>query len=262
MCYTFLISLTVVALFPHIGIFFAAFTREWSFSVLPESYTPENFFYVFSEATVFIRNSFLYCTVVMVANMLLGAAIGYILVRKQMPGKEVLDYLSMLPLAIPGLVIGIGYWRAWIGTVLNPFYMGGLSLVVSLTMRRLPFTVRAAYAGMLQIPKEYEEASLNIGAPRLKTFIKITFPLLIASVIAGGVLSFTYAMLEVSTTLILISRAQDATLTWAIFDVANNPYYGYYLASAMGALLIILVFISLTVVNKVFGKRMGALFRI
>ena len=261
-CYLFLILLILAALSPHIGIFLAAFTREWSRTVLPSSYTLENFTLVFSGGLDYIKNSFLYCTVVFLANVSLGAAVGYILVRKRIPGKEILDYLSMLPLAIPGLVIGIGYWRAWLGTFLDPFYMAAIVLTISLTMRRLPFTVRAAYAGMLQIPNEYEEASLNLGAPRWRTFLSITLPLLLASVIAGGILSFTYAMLEVSTTLILVAKSEQATMTWGIFHYSNDPRHGWNVSSAMGALLIIFVALSLTIVSKVFGKQMGALFRV
>jgi len=261
-CYLFLTLLIMMALSPHIGIFLAAFTREWSRTVLPVSYTLKNFELVFSGGLDYIKNSFLYCTAVFIVNISLGAAIGYILVRKNIPGKEILDYLSMLPLAIPGLVIGIGYWRAFMGTILDPFYMAPLVLTISLTMRRLPFTVRAAYAGMLQIPKEYEEASLNIGASRWRTFRSITLPLLLASVIAGGILSFTYAMLEVSTTLILVARGEQATMTWGLFHYSNDPRHGWNVSSAMGAILIVFVALSLTAVSKVFGKQMGALFRV
>jgi len=261
-CYLFLTLLVIVALSPHIGIFLAAFTREWSRTVLPASYTLKNFEVVFSSGLNYIKNSFLYCIAVFIANVSLGAAIGYILVRKKIPGKAILDYLSMLPLAIPGLVIGIGYWRAWMGTILDPFNMAALVLTISLIMRRLPFTVRAAYAGMLQIPKDYEEASLNIGATRWRTFLNITVPLLMASVIAGGILSFTYAMLEVSTTLILVARGEQATMTWGIFHYSNDPRYGWNVSSAMGAVLIVFVALSLAAVSKVFGKQMGALFRV
>jgi iron(III) transport system permease protein len=260
-CYLFLTSLILAALSPHIGIFLSAFTREWSRTVFPTSYTLENFSLVLSGGLGYIKNSFIYCTFVFLANVSLGATIGYILVRKRVPGKELMDYLSMLPLAIPGLVIGMGYWRAWIGTSLDPFHMAAVMLTISLTMRRLPFTVRAAYAGMLQIPRDYEEASLNIGAPPWRTFLRITLPLLLASVIAGGILSFTYAMLEVSTTLILVSRGEQATMTWGIFHYSNDPRYGWNASSAMGALLIVFVALALIIVSKVFGKQMGALFR-
>jgi len=260
-CYMFLIIIILAALSPHIGIFLAAFTRQWSLTILPSSYTLENFALVFSQGLNYVKNSFLYCSIVFIANVILGATIGYILARKRIPGKEILDYLSMLPLAIPGLVIGIGYWRAWIGTILDPFYMAALVLTISLTLRRLPFTVRAAYAGMLQIPIDYEEASLNIGASRWRTFLKITLPLLLASVIAGGILSFTYSILEVSTTLILVARSEQATMTWGIFHYSNDPRYGWNVSSAMGVLIISLVGVSLGIVSKVFGKQMGALFR-
>jgi iron(III) transport system permease protein len=261
-CYMFLIFLILAALAPHIGLFLAAFTREWSRTILPSSYTLENFDLIFSNGLIYIKNSFLYCSVVFIINVLLGAVIGYILVRKKIPGKEIMDYLSMLPLAVPGIVMGIGYWRAFMGTPLDPFYITAYILTVSLTMRRLPFTVRASYAGMLQIPSEYEEASLNLGASRWRTFRSIVLPLLLASVIAGGILAFTYAMLEISTTLILVSTGNQATMTWGIFQYLNDPRYGMNVASAMGAILIILVSASLLIASRIFGKQMGALFRL
>jgi iron(III) transport system permease protein len=261
-CYIFLILLILAALAPHIGLFLAAFTREWSRTILPSSYTLENFDLIFSNGLIYIKNSFLYCSVVFIINVLLGAVIGYILVRKKFSGKEIMDYLSMLPLAVPGIVIGIGYWRAFMGTPLDPFYITAYILTISLTMRRLPFTVRASYAGMLQIPSEYEEASLNLGASRWRTFRSIVLPLLLASVIAGGILAFTYAMLEISTTLILVSTGSQATMTWGIFQYLNDPRYGMNVASAMGAILIILVSASLLIASRIFGKQMGALFRL
>ena len=114
---------------------------------------------------------------------------------------------------------------------------------------------------MLQIPKDYEEASMNVGASQLQTFMRITLPLLLLSALAGGILSFTYAMLEVSSTLILVARSDYGTMTWGMFQYAIEPHYGWNIASAMGAILIVLVVLSLAVVNKVFKGQMGSLFR-
>ena len=118
----------------------------------------------------------------------------------------------MLPLALPGLVLAFGYvagfdFQAWL-TWLNPRENPTLLLIISYSVRRLPYIVRSAYAGFQQTSVTLEEASANLGASPLRTLRKITLPLVMANLIAGTILTFSFAMLEVSDGLILAMQRE------------------------------------------------------
>src|SRR4029079_3723231 len=119
-----------------------------------------------------------------------------------LPGRGLLDALSMLPLAVPGLVLAFGYiamtqegkWFAFLNPTRDPTAL----LVIAYGIRRLPYVVRAAAAGLQQTSVTLEEAAQNLGASPLRALRKITLPLITANVVAGGLLAFSFAMLEVS----------------------------------------------------------------
>ena len=167
----------------------------------------------------------------------------------------------MLPLALPGLVLAFGYLAGYSGTFLdardNPIPL----LVIAYAVRRLPYMVRAAYAGFQQTSITLEEAAQNLGAPRLRILFQITFPLIIANLVAGGILCFSFAMLEVSDSLILALKDDYYPITKAIYALLGRISDGPYLASAMGVLGMLLLIVSLFSAGRFLGRRMGELFR-
>ncbi|OHE86284.1 MAG: hypothetical protein A3G75_09610 [Verrucomicrobia bacterium RIFCSPLOWO2_12_FULL_64_8] len=195
------------------------------------------------------------------ADVVLGVAIAYLLARTRIPGKGVLDTLAMLPLALPGIVLAFGYLSGYSGTFLDARDYPVPLLVISYAVRRLPYMVRSAYAGMQQTSVALEEASLNLGASPARTLVRITFPLIIANLVAGGVLCFAFAMLEVSDSLILALKPQYYPITKAIYDLLGRIADGPYIASAMGVLGMVLLGGSLFLAGKFLGRRMGELFR-
>ena len=106
-----------------------------------------------------------------------------------------------------------------------------------------------------------EEASLNLGATPLRTIRKITFPLVSANFIAGAILTFSFAMLEVSDSLILASKERFYPMTKAIYMFLQRIDDGAYIASAMGVVGMALLTVSLLIAGRVLGQRMGELFR-
>jgi iron(III) transport system permease protein len=194
-------------------------------------------------------------------DIVLGVTIAYLLARKRIPGKDVLDSLAMLPLALPGLVIAFGYVGAFSGTPLdargNPFFL----LVIAYAVRRLPYMVRAAYAGFQQSSVFLEEAAMNLGASPLRTVFQITLPLVFANLTAGAILCFSFAMLEVSDSLILALKDQYYPITKAIYALLGRIADGPYIASAMGILGLVLLAGSLFLAGRFYGHRMGELFR-
>jgi iron(III) transport system permease protein len=122
--------------------------------------------------------------------------------------------------------------------------------------------VRAAYAGFQQTSVVLEEAAMNLGASPMRTLYQITFPLVFANLIAGAILCFSFAMLEVSDSLILALREQYYPITKAIYVLLRRITDGPYIASAMGMLGLFLLAGSLMVAGKFLGRRMGELFRV
>lgn len=187
--------------------------------------------------------------------------IAYLLARKRFPGKDVLDSTVMMPLALPGIVLAFGYVTSFSGTILDPFIDPTVLLIVSYAVRRLPYSVRAAYAGFQQTSVSLEEASLSVGASPIRTIIKITFPLILANVIAGGIMSFSAGMMEVSDSLILAMKDQFFPITKTIYELDLRLGDGPYVASALGIVGTIIVSACILVANRLLGRSMGELFR-
>jgi iron(III) transport system permease protein len=187
-----------------------------------------------------------------------------VLVRKKIPGAAVLDALAMLPLALPGLVLAFGYLGGFNVPLrwLNPRDNPTLLLVAAYSVRRLPYIVRSAYAGFQQTSVTLEEASLNLGASPMRTLRKITIPLVMANLIAGTVLTFSFAMLEVSDSLILAMKERCFPMTKAIWALLGRiEPDSVSVASAMGVLGMLVLAVSLFIASRSLGKRMGQLFR-
>jgi len=262
--YGFVLGISAVALLPHLGVFLTSITDRWFMSVLPTEITLRFYHDVFVHdlTLLSIRNSLLLSSLSTVVDIILGVGIAYLLTRKRIPGKNVLDSLAMLPLALPGLVIAFGYVAAFSGTLLDARVNPIPLLVIAYSVRRLPFMVRAAYAGFQQTSVVLEEAAMNLGASPMRTLYQITFPLVFANLIAGAILCFSFAMLEVSDSLILALREQYYPITKAIYVLLRRITDGPYIASAMGMLGLFLLAGSLVVAGRSLGRRMGELFRI
>ena len=261
--YGVVLGISALALIPHLGVLLTSVTKRWFLSVLPSDYTFQFYQDVFSHdlALLSIKNSLLLSSLSTIIDVVLGVTIAYLLARKRVPGRGVLDALAMLPLALPGLVLAFGYVAAFSATPLDARVNPVPLLVIAYAVRRLPYMVRAAYAGFQQTSVALEEAAINLGASPMKTLYQITMPLIFANLIAGAVLSFSFAMLEVSDSLILASKEQYYPITKAIYALLGRIADGPYIASAMGTLGLLLLAGSLFIAGRFFGRRMGELFR-
>lgn len=261
-----LLAVIAVALLPHVSVVLQSVADRWFFSVLPDRMSGEHYAEIFRYPLTMssIRNSLLFSSLSASMDLVLGVMIAYVLTRKQLPGAAVLDAVAMLPLALPGLVLAFGYVGGfnWPVSWINPRENPTLLLVVAYSVRRLPYIVRAAVAGFQQTSVTLEEASLNLGASAWRTLRKITIPLVMANLVAGTILTFSYAMLEVSDSLILAMREKYYPITKAIWSLLGRiEPSSAGVACAMGVLGMGLLTISLFAASRVLGKRMGQLFR-
>ena len=258
-----MILVTGVALLPHLSIVLTSFADRWFMTVLPESTTLSHYGMVFDHplSSSSIRISLLLSVCSTVLDIVVGVTIAYLLVRTSIPFKGVLDGLAMLPLALPGLVLAFGYLAGYSGTILDARHFPLPLLVIAYGVRRLPYMVRAAYAGFQQTSVALEEAAMNLGASRFRAVWQVTFPLILANLVAGGVLCFSFAMLEVSDSLILAMKGDYYPITRAIYALLGRMTDGAYIASAMGVLGMFLLMASLFLAGRFLGRRMGELFR-
>ena len=201
----------ILALVPHIGVILVAVSGRWVNTILPSEYTLRHLAFVVTDPATYssIINSLKYAGVSTIMDIISGFMIAWLVIRTKVRGRTALDGLAMLPLAVPGLILAAGYVAltasgplAAIGPTRNPFVI----LVVAYAVRRIPFVVRGVAAGLQQVPVSLEEAARNLGATRRRTLLRITVPLIAANIIAASVLTFAFAMLEVSDSLILARR--------------------------------------------------------
>lgn len=261
--YAGMLLLTGIAMLPHLSVFLTSITERWFMSVLPQDITGKYYAMVFEHPMAFssIQTSLILSVMSTTLDVVLGVAIAYLLTRTKIPYKGILDATAMLPLALPGLVLAFGYLAGYSGTFLDARDYPIPLLVIAYAVRRLPYMVRAAYAGFQQTSVTLEEAAQNLGATKLRILFQITFPLIVANLVAGGILCFSFAMLEVSDSLILALKDEYYPITKAIYALLGRISDGPYLASAMGVFGMVLLIVSLFLAGRFLGRRMGELFR-
>jgi len=257
---SFLSFLMLFSFIPYLGVILASVGKGWSLTPFPVRYTFAYFERVIVETPKYIVNSLLYSGLAVVLCIVIGVPIAWILARTRLPGRDTLDGLNTLILAIPGTAIGIAYIRAFHFDL--PFVDRGLTslwiiLPLVLAIRRLPYTVRGSYASLLLVHRSMEEAAASVGARGLRSFVDVTLPLIWRGVLVGALFSFMTSLQEASAVLFL-SLGGWETITVGIFSfyIAGSANE----AAALGVILIVVAAISVAVINRVAGARMGGMF--
>ncbi len=267
LCSVFFLEVFGLASLPHLGVLLLSFSDGWYGTVFPADFTTGHFVEALGHPLVVpsIQNSLLYASAATAIDIVLGVAIAWVVVRSDIKGRSLLDELVMLPLAVPGLVLAFGYlalsqkggaFHFLVGAAENPV----LLLIIAYAVRRLPYVVRAAVAGLQQSNVALEEAARSLGATPARTMRRVAMPLLAANVIAGAILAFAFAMLEVSDSLILAQQAEHFPITKAIYSLLSTLGNGHELAAALGVWA--MVFLSISIIGAVvLGGKKGGLFR-
>ena len=261
-------AVTFIAILPHLGVVLVAFSNDWYATVLPRHFNLHNFEIALGhDLTVpAIANSLKYASVATIIDLGLGVVLAYVIVRSKLAGRQILDFLAMMPLAVPGLVLAFGYLAmsqdGKFFAFLNPTKNPTILLIIAYSVRRLPYVVRSAAAGFQQTSETLEEAAQNLGCPPLKSVCRITLPLIMANLIAGGLLAFSFAMLEVSDSLVLAQKQLYYPITKAIYELFQLLGDGKYLASALGVWAMAFLGITIAGMTLLLGKKLGAIFRV
>ncbi len=252
------------SLLPHISIILSSLSKKWFFTVFPSEYTGEFYRTVFLHhlTKTGIFNSIFLSTASTIVDLLMGFTIGFILARTKLKGRNLLDLLVMLPLAIPGIVMAFGYFSLFSNTILDPRKNPIILLIISYSIRRLPYLVRSTYSSFQQLSESVEEASFSLGADTLTTFRRITFPLVSPGLFAGGILAFSFSVMEVSSSLILAVREHHYPIAKVIYTLSGRVTDGPYVACALGVMGMILVGLSYYLSSRLVSKKIGEFFRL
>ena len=256
----FLLIVLIFAFIPYLGIALDSFGKGWALTPLPVKYTLRYFERVSIETPKFIINSLLYAGISVFICIIVGVPVAWVMARTKVPGRNLLDSLTTLILALPGTGIGIAYLRAFRDPLpfMNTALLGMWVVIpIVLGVRRLPYTVRGTFASLLIVHRSFEEAAESVGAPKMKTFKDVTLPLIWKGVLVGSLYSFILALQEASATLLLVVPGHEM-MTVGIF----NFYIGGSVneAAALGLILIILGAVCLFAISKIAGTKMGGVF--
>jgi iron(III) transport system permease protein len=256
----FLSTVMLLSFIPYLGVLLASVGKGWSMTPFPVRYTGMYFERVIVETPKYIVNSFLYSGLAVLLCIAIGVPIAWILARTRLPGRDALDGLNTLILAIPGTAIGIAYIRAFHWA--PPGFERGLTslwiiMPIVLAIRRLPYTVRGSYASLLLLPRSLEEAAASVGASGPRSFRDVTLPLIWRGVLVGSLFSFVTSLQEASAVLFL-SLGGWETIPVGIFAfyIAGSANE----AAALGVILIAVAAVSVLGINRLAGARMGGMF--
>jgi len=248
--WVFCAGLVFIALFPFLVVVVAAFTKAHGPVMYYGQFTLDHFIKAFTIAPRPILNSFFLATAATLIGIVFGLVVSYLLVRRRGTVSYVLDVLTMLPLAIAGTVQGIAlavtYNKGLV--VLTGTWM---ILVLAYFIRKVPFSIKTTSALLHQIDRNIEDASVNLGVPPFRSFLKVILPVMMPGIIAGAIIMWVTTLAELSSTIVLY-YGPWATMTVEIFQRINSGDFGP--ASAFATVLIVSVLIPLFILHKLLGR--------
>lgn len=246
LAHLFCYGIVFIAYAPQLYVFYTSF-KNTSGKLFVDGYSLNSYIEAFSKVGRAIKNTFFIGGTALGLIILISVLIAYLAVRRNSKLNKVLDTLSMVPQVIPGSVIGIALI---IGFNKPNFTLVGtfLIMIVALVIRRNAYTVRSSVAILQQIPMSIEEASISLGTSKLKTFFKITVPMMFNGVISGALLSWITIITELSSGVILYNY-KTITLTIQIYTYVSRGSYG--VAAAMAAILSSVTILSLILFMRV-----------
>jgi iron(III) transport system permease protein len=257
--FCFCLLITAFILLIYATIVWGAFAKVWGFDNKP---TLDHFKYVFGVGFEAVKDTLVIAGLSTPAAGILGMLIAFLVVRKQFPGKKLMEFTSMLSFAVPGTVIGIGYILAFNR---RPFLLTGTLLILLLNFiyRYIPVGIQSGVAILKQVDPSIEEAAVDLGADARKTFSKITLPLMIPAFFSGLIFSFVRAMTAISAAIFLVSSRWNL-MTVQIMSQVDSGRLGAAAAFSLILVAIILaaMFLIRTVLLLLYGRAGGTMLKI
>ena len=235
------------ACFPTWGFKFFPLTGKWFGLVFTRYHGLQAF-----------RDSFVLSMISAPITALLSMIISYLVVKRRFKAKGFIEAVSMLAMAVPGTVLGVGYIRGFAGGVFNTgflqgLYGTGLILIIVFVVRSLPTGTRSGISALRQIDKSIEESAYDMGADSLKVFMTVTLPLIKDSFLSGLVTAFVRSITAISAIILLVTP-QFLLITVQINEFAEKGSYS--LACAFATILIVITYGAVLLMN-LFIKHFG-----
>ncbi|EIW17475.1 MULTISPECIES: ABC transporter permease [Pelosinus] len=243
-------GLVLVSIIPQVTVIYTSFLKTKG-QIFVSGFSLDSYRIVFDNLALAITNTYVYSFVAISLIVFFGMLVAYITTRRKSWLTDIIDTLTMFPYIIPGSVLGITLLLAFNEA---PLILSGTAtiIIVSLVIRRLPYTLRSSSAILYQISPSVEEASISLGASPLKTFFKITAVMMIPGVLSGAILSWITCINELSSSVILYTGGTK-TMSVAIYTEVIRASYGT--AAALSTILTLTTVIGLLLFFKVSGSR-------
>ncbi len=259
MAYGWIVLVLLIVLSPHLGVLLLSLAKVWSFSPLPDAYTLAHYTAVFADSSAMMRNTLLYCGLAAGLDVLLGVAIAALMLRTTLPARQWLDWIASASLAVPGIVLAIGYLRLYKGLTLPGtdvlFTSTWVLIMLAYAVRRLPYALRSCVAALQQLHISLEEAAQSLGATPPRAMRRVMLPLMTGGLLAGFVTSFITAAVELSATILLVSADSQAPMSYGIY-LYMQSVAGRGPGAALGVLAIAVVALG-TWASHVVAERSG-----
>lgn len=252
LAHLFVYIITFLAILPQLVVIITSFLETKGGQVYTGKFSLENYKNIFFyKDPVVIWNTYKMGIFAIILIIIVGVLISYLTVRKKNILTSILDVVSMFPFIIPGSVLGIAFIFAFSN---KPLALSGTAaiMILSFTIRRMPYTIRSSTAIIGQISPSIEEAAISLGASETKAFTKVILPMMMPGVLAGAIMSWITVISELSASIILYTSSTQ-TLTVSIYTEVIRGNYGN--ASAYSAILTFTSIISLIIFFKLTGKK-------
>lgn len=239
--------LVAIAFLPQLYIIYLSFCN-YKGSIRQEGYGFSNYAQAANKLLGrSIQNTAIMGILALAIIVVVAVLIAYLVVRRSSVLNNAIDTISMLPYIMPGAVVGLALLLAF-GK--KPIALTGTFaiMVISFVIRRLPYTIRSATATLMQISMSIEEAAISLGASKLKTFIKITVPMMANGILSGAILSWVAIVTEMSSSIILYSN-KSITLTMSTYLAILRGNDG--MAAAFATILTVVTILSLLLYLKI-----------
>lgn len=239
-----------IAFLPQIYVIYTSFLKT-SGKIFLKGFSLDSYRYAFTHLTKAIPNTFIIGGLALIVVIVLAILIAYLVVRRNNLMNKVIDTVSMVPYIIPGSVVGIALVMAFNK---KPLVLTGtmIIMIVALVIRRIPYTIRSSTATLQQISMSIEEAAISLGSSKLKSFFRITVPMMANGILSGAIMSWVTIITELSTAIILYNL-NTITLTLATYTYVSRGNYG--IAAAYATILTVSTIISLLIYMKVTGNK-------
>ena len=252
----------LITLSPHLGVLLLSFAKVWSFSPLPDAYTLEHYATVFQDASGMIQNTLIYCGLAAGLDVLLGVTIAYLILRTKLPARQWLDWIATASLAVPGIVLAIGFLRMFKGVTVpgTDVLLTGtwVAIMLAYAVRRLPYALRSCMAALQQVHISLEEAAESVGANKISSIRRVLVPLMTGGILAGFVTSFITAAVELSATIMLVSADSQAPMSYGIY-LYMQSVAGRGPGAALGVLAILVVAVGTYLSHRVVERTSSRL---